>query len=281
MDDSKFLILGANGQLGMALKEKYPNAKTADIDELDITNSDAVKNYDWGSITTVLNAAGYTNVDGAETPEGRITAWKVNARAVQNLAAIAAQKDLVLVHISSDYVFDGTKNPHTENEPLSPLSSYGASKAAGDVAIRFAPKHYLLRTTWLIGDGKNFVRTMLELGQKGISPTIVNDQIGRLSFTTELTKAVDHLLLSHAEFGTYNFSGGGKPASWASITREIFKDAGFNLEVTNTTTKEYFAAKHGVAPRPLNSVFDLSKIEATGFKPRDWREALQKYIQKN
>jgi len=132
----------------------------------------------------------------------------------------------------------------------------------------------------VIGEGKNFVRTMLELGQKGVNPSVVADQIGRLTFTSELVRAIDHLLTKQAAFGTYNVSGGGEPASWADITRAIFEAAGFDLEVTDTTTAEYYRGKDGIAPRPLQSTFDLSKIESTGFVLRDWREDLQTYVKK-
>lgn len=280
MDDSKILITGANGQLGLALRGKYPNAKSADINELDITSQESVNNYNWSGINTILNAAAFTNVDGAETQDGRISAWKVNSAAVANLVRVAAQHDLTLVHLSSDYVFDGTQNPHLETEDLSPLGVYGQTKAAGDIAISLLPKHYLIRTSWVIGDGKNFVRTMLSLGSKDIEPSVVSDQIGRLTFTSELVGAIDHLLTTQADYGTYNVSNDGEPASWADITREIFKLAGYNLNVTDVTTAEYFAGKDNISPRPLNSVLSLDKIHGTGFVSSDWHEALANYIKK-
>ncbi len=279
MDHAKIFIIGANGQLGRALQTQYPDAKSADITELDITDQESVRNFDWANVDVILNAAAYTNVDGAETPEGRVAAWNVNARAVSNLARIAARHDTTLVHISTDYVFDGTQTPHTEDELLSPLSVYGQTKAAGDLVVSLVPKHYILRTSWVIGEGKNFVRTMLELGQKGISPTVVSDQIGRPTFTSELVRAIDHLLETHAPFGTYNTSNGGQPASWADLTRAIFAEMGADLNVTDTTTAEYFAGKDGIAPRPLQSTLDLAKIKATGLQLTDWRESLKNYIQ--
>jgi dTDP-4-dehydrorhamnose 3,5-epimerase len=280
MDSSSVFITGANGQLGKALKAQYRGAQSADIDELDITDAQSVANYDWSKVKVLLNAAAFTNVDGGETAEGRVAAWKVNATAVGNLVRAAQQHDLTIVHVSTDYVFDGTKAPHTEDEPLSPLSVYGQSKAAGDIAISLAPKHYLIRTSWVIGDGPNFVRTMLGLGQKGVAPTVVADQVGRLTFTSELVRAIDHLLTTQAAYGTYNVSGSGEPASWADITREIFQAAGYNLQVTDTTTAEYYAGKENIAPRPLQSAYDLSKIQATGFELRDWHEDLKDYIAK-
>jgi dTDP-4-dehydrorhamnose reductase len=281
MDSSSFLITGANGQLGQALQEKYPDARAVDSTELDITDEDAVNNFDWSHITTILNAAAYTNVDGAETEEGRKAAWSVNATGPANLARIANKYSITVVHISTDYVYDGTEEIHTETETFAPLSVYGSSKAAGDIAVSLTPNHYILRTSWVIGEGKNFVRTMLGLGQKGISPTVVADQVGRLTFTGELVEAIDHLLSTEASYGTYNVSNSGDSVSWAEITRIIFQEAGYaNLAVTDTTTAEYFAGKEGIAPRPLQSTLDLQKIQSTGFTSTDWRVDLKTYIEK-
>src|SRR3989344_4267077 len=212
MDDSKFLILGANGQLGRALQAKYPNAKAADVAELDITNSEAVKNYGWSSVTTILNAAGYTNVDGAETPEGEALARKINDEAVGYLADIANQKDLILVHISTDYVFDGSRKVHTEDEEVKPLGIYGKTKAAGDKKAAKADKHYIVRTSWLIGDGANFLRAILAAAKDRTELKVVADQFGRPTFTVELVRIIDFLLRTKAPYGTYNASNGGETA---------------------------------------------------------------------
>lgn len=281
MQGSGYLIIGSKGQLGLALQAKYPEAQAVDSDKLDITDRNAVQSFDWSDITHIINAAAYTNVDGAESTEGRVAAWAVNASAVANLARAASDHDITLVHISSDYVFDGTKDNHKEDEPLSPLSVYGASKASGDIACSIASKHYLLRTSWVIGEGKNFVRTMISLAEKNVSPTVVHDQVGRLTFTDELVRAIDHLLITNQPFGIYNISNSGSPASWADITRTIFSELGrSDLAVTNTTTAEYFAGKDGIAPRPLNSTLDLSKIESTEFQTTDWKDDLKSYIEK-
>lgn len=280
MDSSRFLIVGANGQLGRALQAKYPKAIAADRSVLDITNTASVDAFDWSKVDVILNAAAYNKVDVAETPEGRRDAWATNAAAPAHLARIATVKNLTLVHVSTDYVYDGTqKDAHSEDAPLAPLSGYASSKAAGDIAAQVTPKHYVLRTSWVIGDGPNFVRTMLGLAEKNISPTVVADQIGRLTFTDTLVGAIDVLLTKKAAVGVYNVSNSGEPDSWANVTREIFKALGRDdLSVTDTTTEAYFASKPGVAPRPLNSVFDLSKITAAGLTPRDWHEALIDYV---
>lgn len=279
MNSNNIFIVGANGQLGRALRQQYPEARFADIDEMDITDRQSVESFDWSGISIVLNAAAFTNVDGAETPEGRVAAWKVNASAVANLTRVCRTHNMTLVHISSDYVFDGTKEPHFENEDFSPLSVYGASKAAGDLLVEQLDNFYLLRTTWVIGEGKNFVRTMLGLAEKNISPTVVHDQIGRLTFTRELVRIIDHLLSTQAPFGTYNATNDGPLESWADITRRIFELAGRNdLTVTNTTTAEYFSGKDGIAPRPLGSDMSLDKLHSTGFTSRDWTHDLKDYI---
>ena len=283
MDESQIFIIGANGQLGTALRAKYPKAKYADKDDLDISNKKSVQSYDWSKTKIIINAAAYTNVDGAETEEGRIVAWQVNASAAAYLSEVATKNDCVLVHISTDYVFDGTISSHVEEEVFAPLSVYGSSKAAGDIAVSLTPKHYILRTSWVIGEGKNFVRIMLGLAEKNISPIVVHDQVGRLTFTSELVRAIDHLLTTslRSPYGTYNISNSGDSVSWADIAREVFRLAGrTDLTVTNTTTTEYYKGKDHIAPRPLLSTMDLSKITATGFTCKDWREDLKSYIEK-
>ena len=281
MNDSEIFIVGANGQLGTALRTLYPNAQSADIDELDITSSESVANFDWTGIKVIINAAAYTNVDGAETAEGRIAAWKVNATAVGYLTQAALVNDLTIVHVSSDYVFDGTQESHLETEDLSPLGVYAQTKAAGDIAVSLAPKHYLVRTSWVIGEGKNFVHTMKSLAEKGVKPSVVNDQIGRLTFTSDLADAIAHLLYTNAPSGTYNFTNDGDSVSWAEIAAIVYDSLGFSkADITGVTTTEYYEGKDGIAPRPLQSTLRLDKIKNTGFEPRDWREAMTENISK-
>lgn len=279
MDPARILIVGAYGQLGKALQAKYPRATAIDRDTLDITNWEAVKNYDWSKFDVILNAAVFANVDGAETPDGREAAWQVNAVGTSYLSKIATEHDLTLVHVSTDYVFDGTKAPHLETEHYTPLGVYAQTKAAGDIAAAITPKHYIARISWLIGDGPNFVRTMMGLAAKNISPTVVSDQVGRLTFANSLAKGIDHLLQTKASYGIYNLSSDGQPASWADITRLIFTKMGRDdLTVTNTTTKDYFASKSNISPRPLQSELDLTKVKAVGVKLNDWRQELDEYI---
>lgn len=279
MNQKRIIIIGANGQLGKALSLKYPEATQVDRDELDITNKQSVNEFDWSSVDIILNAAAYTNVDGAEAPEGRVLAWQINAIAVSYLAKVAQTHKLTLVHISSEYVFDGTKKPHTEDEPFSPLGVYAQTKAAGDIVVGTVPKHYILRTSWVIGDGNNFVRTMMNLANRDISPSVVDDQIGRLTFTPTLVDAIDHLVSTKAAYGTYNVSNDGQPASWADITRNIFATMKRDdLTVTGISTADYFKDKPEASPRPLQSTMDLSKIKATGLHLRNWQDDLRTYI---
>jgi len=282
IDPQRILIIGSSGQLGQALTNRFPEAVAVDRDTFDLTDWGKVAQYDWSKVDVIINAAAYTDVDGAETAEGRVMAWQANAVGVGYLARIATQKNLTLIHYSTDYVFDGTKSPHHEDEPLSPLGVYGQSKAAGDISVENTPRHYLIQTSWVIGQGKNFVRTMLGLAEKGISPSVVSDQTGRPTFVSQLVDATVHLLESGSPFGVYNVSNDGPVISWADFARAIFKEGGFDdLKVTDITTEEYRGSKTGVAPRPAHSEFDLTKIGQTGLKLRDWRNDLSAYLKRS
>ena len=277
----KVLITGANGQLGQALQALYPDAECVDRDSLDISSPELFTARHWRDYGLILNAAAYTAVDTAET-SGRADAWSANSVAVANLAQIARDNQITLVHISSDYVFDGTDDNHTENEPFAPLGVYGQTKAAGDIAAAMAPCHYILRTSWVIGKGNNFVLTMKNLAEKGVKPSVVNDQIGRLTFTDDLARGIKHLLDTKAPFGTYNLSNDGDSVSWADIAADVYELTGHDRgDVTGVTTEDYYAGKAGIAPRPLQSTLNLGKIKATGFVPRDWRQALREYLNLN
>jgi dTDP-4-dehydrorhamnose 3,5-epimerase len=279
MQPKKTLIIGCRGQLGRALQVDFPGSDLVDLDELDVTDAEAVAAWPWHEYALVLNAAAYTAVDAAETADGRRTAWAANAGAPATLAGLSREHGFTLVHYSSEYVFDGTAEEHTEDEPVSPLGVYAQSKAAGDIAVATAPRHYLLRTSWVIGDGNNFVRTMKMLADKGVSPSVVGDQTGRLTFTAELSRATRHLLDVGAEHGTYNLSNGGTVMSWAEIAQAVYRLSGRDAsDVTATTTAAYFADKPEASPRPLNSAMSLAKIEATGFVPEDAMVALERYL---
>jgi dTDP-4-dehydrorhamnose 3,5-epimerase len=274
------VIVGANGQLGRALRREFPDAVALDRAALDVSDAAAVRGHDWSGVDVVLNAAAYTAVDAAEDPANLGAVRAANVEAVGHLAEAAEKHGFTLVHISSEYVFDGRHDgPIPEDLRPSPLSVYGQSKADGDRQAVRIERHYLVRTTWVVGDGGNFVRTMAGLADRGVSPTVVDDQIGRPTFTADLAAGIAHLLRTRAPFGTYNLTNDGDPVSWADVAAAVFAARGRSPDdVRRTSTEAYFADKPGTADRPLNGLLDLSKITATGFRPRDWRAALATYL---
>ena len=279
----RVLVTGAHGQLGRELMARLPAAGCTvtgvDLPEFDISDAARMAAVDWSAYDVVINAAAWTDVDGAETPDGRRLSWRANATGPANLAREAIRHGLTLVHVSSEYTFDGTADLHVEDEPPSPLGVYGQSKAGGDAAIQAVPRHYLVRTSWVVGDGGNFVRTMASLAGRGVAPRVVADQTGRLTFTSDLAAGIIHLLSVGAEPGTYNLSGEGPIVSWCDVARRVYELVGHDpAEVTPVTTAEYYAGREGIAPRPLSSVLDLSKIEAAGFTPGDSMERLEAYV---
>lgn len=259
------LVVGANGQVGRALATQFPSADLRDS-SLDITDLAALEALNWRGYRAVINAAAFTAVDAAEQ-EGRAKAWAVNATGAANVARLAQRHHIPVVHFSSDYVFDGQRQWHTEEEPFSPINAYGAAKAAGDAAVMATDQHYILRTSWVVGDGPNFVRTMVALRERGVVPKVVDDQFGRPSFATELAAAAAHLMNTGAPYGTYNATASGDVVSWFEVAKEI-------LPAQRCTTAEFGAA----APRPSNSALTLDKLQATGFFPRDWRVQLAEYL---
>jgi dTDP-4-dehydrorhamnose reductase/dTDP-4-dehydrorhamnose 3,5-epimerase len=288
MAPKRTLITGCNGQLGHALRayaEEHgvQNVEYTDRGKFDFSDPDAYLGYDWDLYGTIINAGAFTAVDRAETSEGRVAAWRANAAGPSLLAKVAAEHDITLVHISSDYVFDGTRREHDETESFAPLNVYGQSKAAGDLAVSQAPRHYIVRSSWVIGEGKNFVRTMMSLAKKCSEEksaiTVVDDQFGRLTFTQDMAAGIFHLLDMHAPYGTYNLTGSGKVASWYEIARKVFElTYGNGNSVLPVSTEEYYAkAAPPVAPRPVNSALSLQKIQSVGFHPADWEERLVHY----
>lgn len=272
----KILVTGADGQLGRALRGVFPQAEFCTRTELDITSPDLADARPWRSYSTIINAAAHTGVDAAEAD--RATAWAVNAGGPANLARVAADNHLTLVHVSSDYVFDGTRESWSEQDPWGPLGVYGQSKAAGDIAAATAPRHYIVRTSWVVGEGRNFVDTMADLAERGVHPRVVNDQVGRLSFAGEIAAGIRHLLGGRAEYGTYHLSNSGQPASWADVAMAVYASTGYDpADITPVSTAQYYG-DNPHAPRPAHSTLDLSKITATGFTPTDWRVGLALHL---
>ena len=293
MAPRRTLVTGCNGQLGRAVRALAEERGLSssfdfnDIDTFDFSDSIAYESINWDLYGTVINCGAYTAVDKAETPEGRINAWKANATGPALLARTCAEHDITLVHISSDYVFDGTRKLHDEQEPFSPINVYGQSKAAGDIAVAGCPRHYILRSSWVIGDGHNFVKTMVNLSNRVADPeddldkvTVVDDQLGRLTFTKDMAETIFHLLDTDAPYGTYNCTGSGQVKSWADIARMCFDAANSNGDrvIPGSTAGYYARTKDSVAPRPVHSALDLSKLETAGFHIPDWEQELEEYV---
>lgn len=280
----KTLVLGADGQLGRALRTVYadrPQVEFAGRARLDLAGGEIEHAFRWREYDTIINAAAYTAVDDAETAHGRVRAWATNVAGVAALARIATAHGLTLVHVSSDYVFDGrTDRPYREDDPLAPLGVYGQTKAAGDQVVATVARHYIVRTSWVIGEGHNFVRTMLSLAERGVNPEVVDDQFGRLTFAPELAQAIRHLAETRPPYGVYNVTGSGPATSWADIARQVFALAGHDPDrVTGVSADQYFASiARPVAPRPRNSVLDLAKTYSVGYRTADTHEMLARYV---
>lgn len=274
------LILGANGQLGRALARRHPDSVALGRAQFDLAEPGTWDGVDWGQYEVVVNAAAYTAVDAAETSQGRRDAWATNVHGVARLCALARSHRFTLVHISSDYVFDGTQSLHAEDEPFSPLGVYGQTKAAGDLCVAALPRHYLVRTSWVVGDGRNFVTAMAALADAdaGAGPEVISDQTGRLTFADDLAAAIDHLLAAGAPFGTYNVSSDGPSVSWADVAEAVFAARGREPGSIRRVTSAEYAAGKTTAPRPPCSVLDLTRIKATGFAPSNGHAALMDYL---
>jgi len=272
------LVLGSNGQIGRALLSAFPGARGVGREVLDLADAEALEAWPWREHDVVLNAAAYTAVDEAETPDGRRTAWAVNASGPATLARLAARHGFTLVHFSTDYVYDGSVAEHDEDEQPAPLNVYGQSKAAGDAAVTTVPHHYVLRTSWVIGDGANFVRSMARRADDGATATVVADQVGRLGFADEIARATRHLVDSRAAYGVYHVSNTGPPTTWAEVARSVFELRGRSADDVRVVTTEEYAAGRPAATRPASSVLSLRKLEATGFEPAHADLALPAYL---
>lgn len=276
----KILVTGAGGQLGKALRRVW-DEKTADFythAELDIAALDG-RELDFSKYWAVVNCAAYNDVNGAE--RDRAGAWAVNADAPARLARLCNEHDLAFVHVSSDYIFDGSREVHPEDEVPSPLSAYGASKAAGDTAAQAARRHYVIRTSWVFGDGANFVATMARLAREGREANVISDQRGRPTWAEDLAKGIAHLLAAgpeRARYGVYNLTSDGDTAGRDEIAMATYVAVGQDpASVHPVTTAQYRELAGPEANRPAESTLDLAKIKATGFAPTNWRAALAIY----
>lgn len=281
------LVTGASGQLGNELKKLTARLNLpfqfffTDADTLDVTDREQVDSFvkDY-RILYIINCAAYTAVDKAETEIEK--AYLVNEKAVENIAIVAKQEGAKLIHISTDFVFDGRSEiPYTEDMEPHPLSVYGQSKLKGEEALQAVGGEWMIiRTSWLYSEyGNNFVKTMIRLMNERDQLTIVDDQRGTPTYAADLAEMIVHILQSSEETewktGIYHFSNRGE-TSWFGFAGEIKLQAGIDgCELVPVKTHEYGAP----APRPAYSVMDLSKIcAAFHVEIPDWKEALKRCV---
>lgn len=284
----KILVTGCNGQLGRAIRKEYAASDVEFINtdvvegegvvSLDITDVDAVlKLVRAEKPDVIINCAAHTNVDKCE--EQWDLAYKINAIGPRNLSIAATEADAKMIHVSTDYVFEGNgKRPYTEFDAPNPVSAYGKTKLEGEnFAKEFAKKHFILRTAWLYGDGKNFVKTMLALAENHDELNVVCDQVGTPTSAVELAKMI-HYLEGTENYGTFHATCEGD-TNWADFAEAIFKRAGKNVKVNHVTSKQYKEMNPASANRPAYSILEDYMIKLTSdFVMADWQDALDVYM---
>lgn len=275
----QYLITGAKGQLGTELAKMLDdhdlNYWGYDSKDLDITNRELVM----ASINdlkpdVIFHCAAYTAVDKAED-EGKELNWRVNVDGTQNVADAAAQVGATLVYISTDYVFDGTnEGEYQVDDQTNPQNEYGRAKLAGEAAVKAAlTDYYIIRTSWVFGEyGNNFVYTMRRLAATHDHLTVVNDQVGRPTWTKTLASFMVYAVEHQVDFGTYALSN-ENACTWYEFAQEILKDT--KIQVSPVTSAEYPQK----ATRPQHSIMSLAKVKQTGFEIPTWQEALAKFAQ--
>lgn len=275
----KIIVTGCNGQLGRAVNKQYAGNTeyelvNTDVAELDITSVDKVMDL-VGEVKpyAIINCAAYTAVEACEKEED--LAFRINAIGARNLGIAAEAVGAKLVHISTDYVFAGNgTRPYRETDPTGPQGAYGRTKLAGEEFVKeFSSRHFIIRTAWLYGDGKNFVRTMLRLAETNDKVRVVRDQVGSPTSASELAKAIAYLLPTD-NYGLFHGTCEGD-CSWAQFTEEIFRLAGKNTIVEGITSEEYGAA----VKRPAYSILENYMLKmTTDFMFKDWHDAIAEYL---
>ena len=275
----KILVTGANGQLGRELRnvlELEIPGKTiyTDIAELDLTDAKRVTDFvKKNDISHIVNCAAYTAVDKAE--EEKLECAAININAVKNLANAADATGAKIIHISTDYVFDGTAHrPYKESDKVNPISEYGTTKRKGETALlALAPESIIIRTSWLYSPyGNNFVKTMLRLGSEQSKLKVVSDQIGTPTYALDLARAIYMVLISHQWVeGIFHYSNEGV-CSWYDFAKSIHRIAGIDTcDIKPIPTEEYPTP----ASRPFYSILDKTRIKATyGVKAPYWEDSL-------
>jgi dTDP-4-dehydrorhamnose reductase len=281
----KILIIGSNGQLGLELNRQLTALRDAgqalelilaDLPEVDIADQPQVMTlFRTEQPQVVLNCAAYTNVDSCETNEA--TAFRINALGARNLAVAANAVDAKIVQVSTDYVFDGaTPAPRREYDPVNPQSVYGRSKLWGEQLVSTTNnRHFIVRTAWLYGEGRNFVRTMLRLAGERDELRVVNDQLGSPTSTVDLARCILDLIRTEA-YGIYHATSEGQ-CSWYEFAAKIMELAGRTVKVTPITSEQL----NRPAKRPQFSVLDNFALKLIGLNSfRDWESALREYLLK-
>ena len=275
----KLIVTGADGQLGRAINRQYAGSAeyeliNTDVGELDITCIDKVMEFARDvQPYAIINCAAYTAVEKCEQEED--LAFRINAIGARNLSVAASETGAKLVHVSTDYVFDGNgTRPYRETDPVGPQGAYGRTKLAGENFVReFSERHFIVRTAWLYGDGKNFVRTMLHLSETNDKVRVVKDQVGSPTSAVELAKAIAYLLPTE-NYGLFHGTCEGD-CSWAEFTEEIFRLAGRKTIVEAITSEEYGAA----VKRPAYSILENYMFKmTTDFMFADWHDAIADYL---
>jgi dTDP-4-dehydrorhamnose reductase len=275
----KILITGSNGQLGRAINKQYANTEfelvNTDVAELDITSVDAVvKMMREVKPYAIINCAAHTGVDACET-DGE-NAYRINAIGPRNLSIAATEVGAKMVHVSTDYVFEGNgTKPYIEFDGVNPQGMYGRTKLAGENFVKeFAKDYFIIRTAWLYGDGKNFVKTMLRLAETNDKVRVVGDQYGTPTSASELAKMIAHLVPTQ-NYGLFHGTCEGA-CSWADFAKEIFRLAGKTTEVEAITTAEYPTP----AVRPAYSVLENYMLKlTTDFSFAPWEAAIKEYME--
>lgn len=287
-DNPAILLTGGSGQVGTEFLKLAPagfEVVAPGRDRMDMSDPGSIAEFvasrPWAAI---VNSAAYTAVDRAETDA--VTAWKVNALGPAALAQAARQADAPLIHLSTDYVFDGAKtSPYLESDPVRPVSVYGASKEGGEQAVRTgAPRHVILRTAWVVSPhGGNFIKTMLRLARERERLTVVDDQHGNPTSATDIAQALAVIVRrlvedADAPLGTYHFVNSGE-ATWCGFAREIFVQAsaaGHKVPVVEAIPTSAYPTP---ARRPANSRLDTAKLTRDfGIEPRPWRAAVSDVV---
>lgn len=284
----RILVTGCNGQLGRAIRKEYENEQitfiNTDVIEaegiiaLDITDIDQVMRLIKSEKPDVIiNCAAHTNVDACEKQWD--LAYKINAIGPRNLSIAASEVNAKMIHVSTDYVFEGNgQKPYTEFDMPNPVSAYGKTKLEGERFVQqFADRYFILRTAWLYGDGKNFVKTMLRLAETHDEVSVVCDQLGTPTSAVELAKMI-HYLEGTDNYGLFHATCEGD-TNWAVFAEEIFKLAGKNVKVNHVTSEQYAQMNPASANRPAYSILDNYMLRLTSeYKMADWKDALQAYM---